>query len=692
MSINRVKRSRLIHLYDNHRLALLPIAQAGKRPLTRNGYRDATSSRRAIRKWFAGSPHANVAVATGEFEDLMVLDVDPRHGGAETLARLEEKLGPLPDTWHSHTSRGGKHLFFQWPPGLRLTRDTKGKLLGAGIDVLGNASYAILPPSVHATGHVYRWHDEAALRYPPAQLPRQWIRALEKAISKKSQTLKARSQLKQDGPIKEGCRNESLFRIAAAWRAGGADEGELLAKLSKVNSDRCLPPLDREELSKIARSAASYASPSAKLDLAGLLAEAVLADEFANGTHLIHRAGQFYRFAGTCWEAISDDQLRKVVLRQLRGLNNRARLKTASLMGEVVTVLRASQEADTDLFAERTNPLSIINCQNGEVWLDEDGLPELRSHKPSSGQLHTLPVKYDPAALCPEYDLALDQIFSNASDKAGMIRHWHELVGYLIQPTREFPIIVILIGKGANGKTRLLNTVTRLLGPQATFFGNVEHLEGNRFSLGALRGKLLFVDDDVKVRLKLPDGILKKISEAKPITGEEKYKNPTTFTSRAVPFLLCNGIPFLQDVTPGMMRRLHILPFEKEFSGEERDTSLFERIWANELPGILNRSLAGWSRLKKGGDFDIPEDALKMAKKWLVHANPVSAFVDECITRDIQGRVPLGKVYQEFVQWAKNSGIQRGLTRQAFGVDLDNLGFTIKKSNGERVVYGAKLR
>ena len=511
-------------------------------------------------------------------------------------------------------------------------------------------------------------------------------------MSKKSQTPNEVSQLKQHGPIKEGSRNNSLFRMAAAWRAGGADEGELLAKLSKVNSDRCLPPLDKEELSKIAKSAASYASPSAKLDLAGLLAEAVLADEFANGTHLIHRAGQFYRFAGTCWEAISDDQLRKVVLRQLRGLNNRAHLKTASLMGEVATVLRASQEADTDLFAERTNPLSIINCENGEVWLDDDGLPKLRSHRPSSGQLHTLPVKYDPAARCPEFDRALDQIFSNASDKAGMIRHWHELVGYLIQPTRAFPIIVFLIGKGANGKTRLLNTVTRLLGPQATFFGNVEHLEGNRFSLGALRGKLLFVDDDVKVRLKLPDGILKKISEAKPITGEEKYKNPTTFTSRAVPFLLCNGIPFLQDVTPGMMRRLHILPFEKEFSGEERDTSLFERIWANELPGILNRSLAGWSRLKKGGDFDIPEDALKMAKKWLVQANPVSAFVDECITRDIQGRVPLGTVYDAFVQWAKNSGIQRGLTRQAFGVDLDNLGFTIKKSNGERVVYGAKLR
>ena len=65
MSINRGKRSRLIQMYDNHRLALLPIAEAGKRPLTKNGYKDATSSRRAIRKWFADWLYANVAVATG---------------------------------------------------------------------------------------------------------------------------------------------------------------------------------------------------------------------------------------------------------------------------------------------------------------------------------------------------------------------------------------------------------------------------------------------------------------------------------------------------------------------------------------------------------------------------------------------------------------------------------------------------
>ena len=40
-------------------------------------------------------------------------------------------------------------------------------------------------------------------------------------------------------------------------------------------------------------------------------------------------------------------------------------------------------------------------------------------------------------------------------------------------------------------------------------------LRKRAFRIGNLLGKLLFVDDDVRAGAKLPDGSLKKISEAK---------------------------------------------------------------------------------------------------------------------------------------------------------------------------------
>jgi hypothetical protein len=48
----------------------------------------------------------------------------------------------------------------------------------------------------------------------------------------------------------------------------------------------------------------------------------------------------------------------------------------------------------------------------------------------------------------------------------------------------------------------------------------LEDLDKNRFAMGSLFGKLLFVDDDVRAGARLPDGVLKTISEAKEVTGE----------------------------------------------------------------------------------------------------------------------------------------------------------------------------
>jgi hypothetical protein len=40
----------------------------------------------------------NVGIVIGEISNPVVLDVDPKHGGDETLKRLEQRFGPLPPT------------------------------------------------------------------------------------------------------------------------------------------------------------------------------------------------------------------------------------------------------------------------------------------------------------------------------------------------------------------------------------------------------------------------------------------------------------------------------------------------------------------------------------------------------------------------------------------------------------------
>jgi hypothetical protein len=66
----------------------------GKHPLERGGFHNATTDAATIERWWAHGPW-NIGIRTGAVSGLVVLDVDPRHGGDETLAELESRYGKL---------------------------------------------------------------------------------------------------------------------------------------------------------------------------------------------------------------------------------------------------------------------------------------------------------------------------------------------------------------------------------------------------------------------------------------------------------------------------------------------------------------------------------------------------------------------------------------------------------------------
>lgn len=67
-----------------------------KHPRIMEWQRGASRDERVIRGWWTKWPQANVGVATGRGSGLLVLDVDPDKGGADSLRELEAEHGPLP--------------------------------------------------------------------------------------------------------------------------------------------------------------------------------------------------------------------------------------------------------------------------------------------------------------------------------------------------------------------------------------------------------------------------------------------------------------------------------------------------------------------------------------------------------------------------------------------------------------------
>ena len=148
--------------YARRDIPVFPCEPGGKAPLTYNGFWDATTDARRIGNWWTRWPGANVGVPTGERSGLLILDVDPRDGGSESLAELERARGPLPETAKARTGGGGMHIFFAYPVGGEV-RSSTGRL-GPGLDVRGEGGYVVVPPS--RTQSAYEWLDRVPLAAP----------------------------------------------------------------------------------------------------------------------------------------------------------------------------------------------------------------------------------------------------------------------------------------------------------------------------------------------------------------------------------------------------------------------------------------------------------------------------------------------------------------------------------------------
>lgn len=143
----------------------------GKHPRTRQGWKDASSDPDVVRRWWTQYPDANIGLAPG-LSGLVILDIDPRNGGGESLAAIEAEHGALTETVRTVTGGAGWHYWFERPEGYETVRKM---LLAEGVEVIGDSGYVVAPGSSHYSGRDYVWDAGADPSETPfAPLP-EWI-------------------------------------------------------------------------------------------------------------------------------------------------------------------------------------------------------------------------------------------------------------------------------------------------------------------------------------------------------------------------------------------------------------------------------------------------------------------------------------------------------------------------------------
>jgi hypothetical protein len=497
------------------------VPKSGKAPLSRHGVKDATNNFAAFNRLVPADTNFNIGIATGTASGVVVIDIDPRNGGDRQFARLVKRLGPLPKTLTCDTGGGGQHYYFNLPSG-----GLRKKVLAPGVDLLAEGCYAVAPPSRHVSGRNYLWVRPGPMGQQIASLPDKWLEFVRRG----DPAAPAVTKTSDADVIPEGSRNTELTRMAGRLRRAGMSEADMISALGGVNDARCQPPLGDDEVARIARNVAQYAVGVEPRDEGQKVAQAVLDAKFNGGLWLRHELdGNFWAWTGTHWAVAPDKMLQQKILAVVNKSSSARSGKT--LVQEVFGLLQIMQARDDDMLHFASEPPNVVNVENGELWLLGNGTIKPQPHDPATGMRHVLNVSFNRDATCPQYDAAIRRIFEKAEHPQTLIEFFNELMGYAIQPRRDIALIVVMVGKGGNGKTSLVRVLTELVGPNFIHSGRVDDLDNGRFAIGSLFGKLAFIDDDVRAGAKLPDGALKKISEAKLLTGEHKFKPSFSFVA-----------------------------------------------------------------------------------------------------------------------------------------------------------------
>ena len=156
-------------------LWVLPLEAGTKKPLGKlvhNGFHDATSDAAVATRWWTQEPDAGIGIAVRK-SGWVVVDIDPRNGGIDTIDALEAQHGPLQSDVLAYTGGGGEHRVFA----AQLVEALPGKL-GPGVDLKADG-YIAVEPTLHPSGKAYAWEasSDPLDGVVPSTLP-SWIRDL----------------------------------------------------------------------------------------------------------------------------------------------------------------------------------------------------------------------------------------------------------------------------------------------------------------------------------------------------------------------------------------------------------------------------------------------------------------------------------------------------------------------------------
>ena len=297
----------------------------------------------------------------------------------------------------------------------------------------------------------------------------------------------------------------------------------------------------------------------------------------------------------------------------------------------------------------------LVNMPNGTYDLKNN---TFRDHRPEDIMRKVTNAIYDPNATCPHFDLQMDIILDGDAD---LLRYLYQVFGLGL--TGESPDeIAFFVGGGGNGKSSLTTAVKNVLGEyfmsmRASIFIKQRFESGsNEYYVARFQGARFVLVSEMKAGF-IDAGFVKELTGGggEMMTGRRPGGMPFDIDPKHTIIVTCNRAPQFADGTAGARRRPQFVPFNHEFSADEkiRRTVIDARL-EKEISGILNRFLSGWKDYVSCGGFYHPKGLLENTQLILSQDDVVDLFLESRIESTPDRHALKKDVFKAFCDFCKD--------------------------------------
>ena len=646
----------------------IPVPRGRKAPIT-EAWQNQRLDEADILAQFSGAENVGVLLGTPS-DGLTDIDLDC----AEAIFIASGFLPPTAAIFGRPSKPRSHRLYKCDPPALtKQFRDTTGEML---VELRATGLQTIFPPSIHPSGETVTWHEDGE----PACVA---YSALVSAVSH----LAAAALVDRHWPEK-GSRHEAAKALAGALTRAGwaqdiaeqfivhvaqaAHDEETASRAADVRSTTKrldndgpatgLPTLAKiigqDVVNKLSTWLALAPSRDGDVDvgLTNRLADAITADDhFAQDV-----GGKLYVYSSGVYLPSAERHIK----RRVKALLNEWQLVnrwTRHRANEVVEYIHV----DAVQLWEQP-PLNTLNLKNGLLDL---GSRELRPHSPEFLSPIRLPVDYDPAARCPEWDRQVRETFPADALAAGVP---YEIPARLMTPDTSDQRADLFIGEGGTGKSTYLAGIRAFLGPDNVSALSLHRLETDRFAAARLVGKLANICADLPSGHLASAAMFKAITGGDPIPAERKFHDSFDFVPYARLIFSANHPPQSADASEAFFQRWRVTPFERQFRDTKNEIprpTLDARLASQtELSGLLNRALDAAAQIRSAGLSET--ESMKRARDGFRAAtDPLPIWLDRNVIEHPDALVPKADLWAAYNRDCQLHG-RPCVTAQGFGRGL----------------------